>query len=160
MMRALRLASGQVTTCLDWNNNYGDDPDKCILFHCGPVPQQMMRAKGKVTDHLMLAQAVGPGCSWGCNTGRIAAMPITFGNVLTQDGKIKSYVGEGRFTDDAIADDFFGCAGVAQIANLQNMLQIIGLTGHRHHVGVTPGHAADPIREAFSRYLGYEVTQA
>ncbi len=160
MMRALRLASGQVTTCLDWNNNYGDDPDKCILFHCGPVPQKMMRAKGKVTDHSMLAQAVGPGCSWGCNTGRIAPMPITFGNVLTQDGRIKCYVGEGRFTEDEIAEDFFGCAGVVQIANLQKLLQAIGMSGHRHHVGVTPSHVADPLREAFCAYLDYEVTKA
>ena len=39
-MRALRLASGGPAACLDWNNNYGDDDDKCILFHCGPVPQR------------------------------------------------------------------------------------------------------------------------
>jgi L-fucose isomerase-like protein len=159
MMRALRMASGQVTTCLDWNNNFGDDPEKCILFHCGPVPQQMMKAKGTVTDHSMLAHAVGPGCSWGCNTGRIAAMPISFGNLLTQDGKIKCYVGEGRFTDDEIAEDFFGCAGVAEIPNLQNLLQMIGHTGHRHHVAVTPSHVANPIHEALREYLGYEVTK-
>ena len=39
-MRALSLASGEPAACLDWNNNYGDDDDKCILFHCGPVPGQ------------------------------------------------------------------------------------------------------------------------
>ncbi len=159
MMRALRLASGQVTTCLDWNNNYGADLDKCILFHCGPVPQNMMRSKGKVTDHSILAQVMGPGCSWGCNVGRIAPMPMSFGNLLTQDGRIRCYLGEGRFTEDEIAEDYFGCAGVAQIANLQSLLQTIGMTGHRHHVAVTPGHVADPIREAFTRYLGYEVTK-
>ncbi len=97
---------------------------------------------------------------WPRNTGRIAAMPISFGNVLTQDGKIKCYVGEGHFTEDEIAEDFFGCAGVVHIANLQNLLQTIGMTGHRHHVGVTPGHVAGSIRDAFSAYLGYEVTKA
>ena len=23
---------------LDWNNNYADEEDNCILFHCGPCP--------------------------------------------------------------------------------------------------------------------------
>ena len=41
-MRALSLASQEPATVLDWNNNYEDDPDKCILFHCGPVPQKLM----------------------------------------------------------------------------------------------------------------------
>ena len=48
-MRAMNLASGQPTACLDWNNNYGDDENKVILFHCGPVAQSLMEAKGTVT---------------------------------------------------------------------------------------------------------------
>ena len=157
-MYALRLASNGPTACLDWNNNYGDAEDKCILFHCGPVPQQMMIAKGQVADHAILAAAVGPGCSYGCNTGRIAPAPFTFGSLLTANGKLKFYLGQGAFTSDPIPADFFGCAGVAQIDNLQSALQTIGYQGHRHHVSVTPGHVAAPVREAFERYLGYEVT--
>ena len=38
-MYSMQLASQTPATCLDWNNNYGSDPDKVILFHCGPVPQ-------------------------------------------------------------------------------------------------------------------------
>ena len=53
-------------SCLDWNNNYGDDPNKVILFHCGPVAQSLMTAKGTVTDHKMFAKA-DPGCGWGSN---------------------------------------------------------------------------------------------
>ncbi|HQG48094.1 MAG TPA: hypothetical protein PK373_03315, partial [Sedimentisphaerales bacterium] len=33
-MYALQLASGTPSALVDWNNNYGDDPDKCVLFHC------------------------------------------------------------------------------------------------------------------------------
>jgi len=157
-MRALSLASGGVATCLDWNNNYGDEAEKCILFHCGRVPQSMMTAKGRVTDHAILANAVGQGCSFGCNTGRIAPTPFTFGSLLTSGGKLKTYLGQGRFTDDPVPADFFGCAGVAQIRNLQDALQTIGCLGHRHHVSLTPGHVAAPVKEAFERYLGYEVT--
>ena len=37
-MHALSLASGKPAGCLDLNNNYGDDPNKMILFHCGSMP--------------------------------------------------------------------------------------------------------------------------
>jgi len=82
-MHALKLASQRPATCLDWNNNYGDDPDKCILFHCGPVPQGLMTAKGQVIDHPMFAKALGAGCGWGCNVGRIASTPLTFSSTKT-----------------------------------------------------------------------------
>jgi L-fucose isomerase-like protein len=157
VMRALSLATGAVATCLDWNNNYGEDDSKCILFHCGPVPQSMMTAKGRITDHAILANAVGQGCAYGCNTGRIAPTEFTFGSLLTGEGKLKTYLGQGRFTADAIPSDFFGCAGVAEIDHLQDALQTIGTLGHRHHVSVSPGTAAAPIQEAFTKYLGYEV---
>ena len=158
-MYGLSRASGNVATCLDWNNNYGDDDSKCILFHCGPVPQSMMTAKGQITDHLILANAFGAGCGWGCNAGRIAPTPFTFGSMMTEEGKLKFYLGQGRFTEDTIPKDFFGCAGVAEINHLQDALQTIGYAGHRHHTSVTPGQVAAPVKEAFEKYLGYEVTQ-
>ena len=156
-MYALSLASQRPATCLDWNNNYSDDPDKCILFHCGPVPQSLMTAKGQVIDHPMFAKALGAGCGWGCNVGRIAPNPITFASAKTTEGKLHCYLGEGRFTEDKIADDYFGCAGVAHIDNLQNTLEYVGHEGYRHHVGVTPSHVAPAVREAFTKYLGYEL---
>ena len=55
-MRAMQLASGKPTACLDWNNNYGDDENKVILFHCGPVAQSLMASKGTVTEHKMFAK--------------------------------------------------------------------------------------------------------
>jgi L-fucose isomerase-like protein len=158
-MRALGLAASGVATCLDWNNNYADEPDKCILFHCGPVPQSMMSAKGRITDHAILANAVGPGCGYGCNIGRIAPTDFTFASMLTEAGKLKFYLGQGRFTDDPIPQEFFGCAGVAEIPGLQDALRTIGYGGFRHHVSVTPGRVAEPVAEAFERYLGYEVVR-
>ena len=157
-MRALALASGEPPACLDWNNNYAEEEDKCILFHCGPVPAKMMTGKGQVADHAILANAVGAGCGYGCNVGRIAPVPFTFGSMLTENGRLKFYLGEGRFTDDPIPADFFGCAGVAEIEGLQDKLQIIGYQGHRHHTSATPGHVAQAVGETFRRYLGYDVT--
>ena len=157
-MHALRLATGAPATCLDWNNNYGEEDDKCILFHCGPVPQSLMTAKGQITDHAILANAVGEGCAFGCNVGRIAPTQFTYGSMLTRDGKLCFYLGEGQFTEDAIPADYFGCAGVAQIDGLQKALQTIGYLGHRHHVSVSPGLVKMPVYEAFKAYLGYDVT--
>ena len=159
MMRALHLASGGAPTCLDWNNNYGDAPDKCILFHCGPVPASLMTARGEIQDHAILANSVGKGKAFGCNTGRIAPNPFTFGSLLTRDGALCCYLGEGRFTDDPIPADFFGCGGVAEIPNLQTSLQTIGYQGHRHHVSVAAGTFAAPVCEALTKYLGYAVTR-
>ncbi len=157
-MSALGFASGEPVMCLDWNNNYGDEDDKCILFHCGPVPQSLMTAKGRVVDHAILANAVGEGRSYGCNVGRIVPGPMTFGSLLTEAGRLKTYLGQGRFTGDPIPEDFFGCAGVAEVPDLQDALQTIGHAGHRHHTSVTPGHVMEPVREAFEKYLGYDVT--
>jgi len=158
-MQALSRASGDVSACLDWNNNYGDAADKCILFHCGPVPQSMMAGRGRVVDHAMIEGTLGKGHSYGCNVGRIAPSPFTFGNLLTRDGEIESYLGEGRFTDDPIPDAFFGCAGVAQIDHLQTVLRQIGYLGHRHHVCVTPGRVAEAVWEAMTVYLGFRVSR-
>ena len=41
--------------------------------------------------------------------------------------------------------------------DLQNILEIIGKKGHRHHVAVTPGKVADVLKEAFFIYLGYDI---
>jgi L-fucose isomerase-like protein len=37
-MYILQLAGGTPSAILDWNNNYADDPDKCVLFHCSNIP--------------------------------------------------------------------------------------------------------------------------
>jgi len=156
-MRALSLASGKPATCLDWNNNYKDEDDKCILFHCGPVPESLMADKGRIVDHAILANAVGEGCSFGCDVGRIAPTDFTFGSALTDEGALRFYLGTGRFTQDEIPDDFFGCAGVAQIDRLQDVLLHVGYNGYRHHVSLTPGLVQAPIREALEHYLGLDV---
>jgi L-fucose isomerase-like protein len=158
-MFALSRASGRPATCLDWNNNYGAEEDKCILFHCGPVPQSLMAGRGRVIEHPMFAKALGQGCAWGCNVGRIAAGPMTFSSSKTENGRLVFYLGEGEFTGERIDDDFFGCAGVARIDRLQSRLLAVGLGGYRHHVGVTAGHVGSALREAFTRYLGYGLDE-
>ncbi len=155
-MRAMALASEKPTACLDWNNNYGDDENKVILFHCGPVAQSLMDGIGTVTEHKMFAKG-DPGSGWGTNEGRIKAFPMTYSNGFTEDGKLKVYAAEGKFTGEPIEDSFFGCGGVAEIPDLQNKLIKLAKGGFKHHTTVGIGHMADILKEAFSTYLGYEI---
>lgn len=157
-MYSMQLASEFPTACLDWNNNYGDDLNKVILFHCGPVAQSLMEKKGTVTDHKMFAKGC-PGCGWGSNEGRIAAFPMTYSNCKTEDGKLTFYVDEGKFTGEPIETEFFGCGGVAEISGLQNKLIKLARSGFRHHTAVGKGHMADILREAFENYLGYDMIE-
>ena len=54
--------------------------------------------------------------------------------------------------------DFFGCAGVAEIPKLQDVMLHVGYEGHRHHTSITAGHVMAPLKEALERYLGFEVS--
>ena len=153
-MRAMALATEGSTAVLDWNNNYGDDENKVILFHCGPVAQSLMTCKGTVTEHKMFAKC-DPGSGWGCNEGRIKPMPITISNCQTKDGKIVIYASEAKFTDDEIEDGYFGVAGVAEIPDLENKLIKLARGGFKHHTAICEGHVKEILKEAFTTYLGY-----
>ncbi len=155
-MRAMALASEQPTACLDWNNNYGDDENKVILFHCGPVAQTLMDGKGTVTEHKMFAKG-DPGSGWGTNEGRIKAMDMTFSNGFTEDGKLKVYASEACFTGEPIEKGFFGCGGVAEIPDLQNKLIRLAKGGFKHHTTVGAGHMKYVLEEALGNYLKYEI---
>jgi len=157
-MRAMSLASGDPATVLDWNNNYGDDENKVVLFHCGPVAQSLMKGKGHVTEHKMFAKN-DPGSGWGTNEGRMAAFPMTYSNCKTEDGKITVYVSQGRMTEDPIEDGYFGCAGVAEIDGLQDKLIRLARNGFKHHTSVGTGHMKAVLEEAFTVYLGYDLIQ-
>jgi L-fucose isomerase-like protein len=156
-MRALHLASYHPVALMDWNNNYGDEDDKCILFHCGPAPASLMNGLGRITDHSILMNVIGEGRGYGCNTGRLKPGDFTFGSLMTDEGAVRAYFGEGRITEDPIPADFFGVAGVADIRNLQDLLLYIGQAGHRHHVSITPGRFREPLCHALGYYLDFLV---
>lgn len=159
-MHALALASGNRSACMDWNNNYGDDPDKCILFHCGPVPQSLMAAgSGHITEQPMFKKTYGGGCGWGCNEGRLGAYPITYSSAKTENGRLSLYIGEGEITSDPIEQEYFGCCGVARVPGLQGKLLGIGKNGFRHHVSFTNGLCQAALTEAFTTYLGYDIVK-
>ncbi len=154
-MRAMMLASEQPTAVLDWNNNYGEEENKVILFHCGSCAQSLMTGKGTVTAHKMF-EKTDAGSGWGTNEGRIRPMKTTLSNCLTVDGKIRIYASEAEFTDDPIEAAYFGCAGVCELPDMENKLLKLARGGFKHHTCVGVGHMKEILKEAFTTYLHYE----
>jgi len=68
--------------------------------------------------------------------------------MMTDSGRVKVFLGEGRFTEDPIPENFFGAASVAEIDRMQDVLLHVGMNGYRHHVGFTPGKYVAPIQKA------------
>jgi L-fucose isomerase-like protein len=157
-MYALALASGRPSALVDWNNNYGDDPNKGVVFHCSNLPKDVFIEGAPVMGHQdILAGTVGIENSYGTIVGRVKAEPFTFCRVSTNDfrGVIAAYVGEGKFTDDPL--ETFGGFGVVEIPNFQKLLQYICANGYEHHVAVNQSLVADAVAEALGKYMAWEV---
>ena len=155
-MYILQLASGTPSALLDWNNNYGDDPNKCIVFHCSNLPKSFFKSS-KMDYQEIIAGTVGKDNTYGTVVGRIAAKKATFCRTSTDDaaGIISTYVGEGQFTNDKC--DTFGGYGVVRIPNLQALMQYVCKMGFEHHVSMNMCEKADAIAEALDTYMGWEV---
>ena len=157
-MYAMALASGQPSALVDWNNNYGDDPDKGVVFHCSNYPKSVFVDDVQVIDYQdIIAGTVGMDNTWGTLQGRVKAAPFTYLRISTDDlnGKIVAYVGEGEFTTDPIST--FGGHGVVRVPNYQKLLAYICENGYEHHVAVNQTLVADAVYEALTRYLGWDV---
>jgi L-fucose isomerase-like protein len=155
-MHALQLASETPSALLDWNNNYGDDPDKAVCFHCSNLPKHFFNDV-RMDFQQIIAGTVGKENTYGTCVGRVKASPMSFARFSTNDrqGTICGYVGEGKFTDDAL--DTFGGAGVVQIPRLQELLRYICEQGFEHHVAANLAQVGGAVHEAASRYLGWNV---
>jgi L-fucose isomerase-like protein len=155
-MYILQLAGGTPSALLDWNNNYGPDPDKAVLFHCSNLPKSFF-SSSKMDYQEIIAGFVGKENTYGTIVGRIAPGKATFCRPTTDDtaGIITAYVGEGEFTNDKL--DTFGGYGVMKIPNLQLLCHYICKMGFEHHVAVGLTEKADAIAEALDNYMGWEV---
>jgi L-fucose isomerase-like protein len=155
-MHALRLASETPSALLDWNNNYGDDPDKAVCFHCSNLPKHFFK-EVRMDFQEIIAGTVGKLNTFGTMVGTVKASPMTFARFSTHDttGKMRGYLGEGRFTDDPL--NTFGGAGVVQIGGLQDLLQYICENGFEHHVAANLSNCAAAVYEASTKYLGWDV---
>ncbi len=155
-MYAMQLAAGSPAALVDWNNTYGDDDEKCALFHCGNWAKSFL-PDAKIATAPILGSTLGVENTYGAMEGRTPAGPLTFGRVTTADadGVIRAYVGEGRLTDDPL--DTFGTRAVAHVPGLQRLLRHVCRQGFEHHVVMTMSHSARVLEEAFGNYLGWDV---
>jgi L-fucose isomerase-like protein len=153
-MYMLALASGTPSALLDWNNNYGSDPNKCVCFHCSNLPKHFFKDV-RMDYQEIIAGTVGKENTFGTCVGRVKAGAMSFARYSTDDrrGIVRGYTGPGRFTDDPL--ETFGGAGVAEIPRLQKLLKFICREGFEHHVAANFSDVSKSIHEA-ARYLGWE----
>ena len=155
-MYAMALASGKPSALVDWNNNYGDDPDKGVIFHCSNLPADFFQ-EAEMSYQEILAGTVGKEKTFGAVVGRVKSGPFTYCRVSTDDerGVIRAYLGEGELTTDPL--DTFGGFGVVEIPRFQALLRHICANGYEHHVAVNRGQVADALDEALTKYMGWDI---
>jgi L-fucose isomerase-like protein len=155
-MYALQLASRRPSALVDWNNNYGNDPNKCVFFHCGNWARDFL-PDIRIGTAPILGTVLGEENTVGALAGRTPAGPVTFGRISTDDlsGRIRAYVGEGSFTDDPL--ETFGTKAVVRVERLPRLMRYICAHGFEHHAAMNGSHCAAAVTEALGNYLGWEV---
>ena len=155
-MYILQLASGTPSAILDWNNNYGENPDKMVLFHCSNLPRSFFQDT-KMTIHPIMVDNLGEDVTFGAIQGRIKTKPCTLLRIETDDiyGEMKALLVEGNYTDDPLKT--FGGFGVVEIPNLQEVLKVLCKEGFAHHVAASLSEVGKIINEALSNYLDWNL---
>jgi L-fucose isomerase-like protein len=157
-MYALQLASGRPSALVDWNNNYGGNPDKCVLFHCGNWATDFL-PDAKMGTAPILGTTLGEENTVGALNGRTDSGPVTIARISTDDltGSISGYVAQGKFTDDPL--NTFGSRAVVDVPALPQLMHVICQHGFEHHAAMSRSHTADAVAEALSRYNGWRTYQ-
>ena len=156
-MYALALASGAPPALLDWNNNYGREPNKCVGTHCGNFPKSFLGVEPEISNLDVLGTTIGPEKCFGAVKGKVAPDPMTYFRISTDDrlGKVKGYVGQGAFTAAPFAMD--GGIAVIDLPRMRDLFTHLCRQGFEHHVAMVRGSHADVVDEAVSRYLKWDV---
>jgi len=156
-MYALTLASGAPAAILDWNNNYADEENKCVCTHCGNYPKSFMGITPEISELDVLGESIGRAKCFGAVKGKVAAGDMTYFRLSSDDraGTLKTYVGEGVFTDDPFGMD--GGIAVAEVQDLRRLMGFVTQNGFEHHVAMVRGHHASVVNEAVYRYLGWPI---
>ena len=156
-MYALALASGAPPALLDWNNNYGREPNKCVGTHCGNFPKSFLGVEPEISNLDVLGTTIGPEKCFGAVKGKVAPGPMTYFRISTDDllGKVKGYVGNGTFTADPFA--MAGGIAVIDLPRMRDLFTHLCRQGFEHHVAMVRGNHADVVDEAVSRYLKWDV---
>jgi len=155
-MHMLALASQTPSALFDWNNNYGGNANKAVCFHCSNLPREFFNDY-KMDFQEIIAGTVGKENTYGTVDGVVKSGHVTYLRISTDDvsGRIRGYVGEGRFTDDPLRT--FGGAGVVEIPELQKLVRYICQNGFEHHVAANYAAVSGAVVDAAENYLGWDM---
>ncbi len=156
-MYVLQLASGIPAGLFDWNNNYGNDSNKLVLFHCSNLPKTML-SSCRMEYNAIDARVRGTKeNSYGTCVGRVKSGPMSFTRISADEtkGSIIASIGEGEFTDDTLQT--FGAFGVIKINRLQELLQLLCRKGFEHHVAISQSLVGKILFETMHNYLNWDV---
>ena len=79
----------------------------CVCTHCGNFPKSFIGDTPEISNLDVLGTVLGQERCFGAVKGKVKAGPMTFFRLSSDDraGTLKSYVGEGAFTDDPFPMD-------------------------------------------------------
>jgi L-fucose isomerase-like protein len=156
-MYALALASQTPSALLDWNNNFAEDRDKVVCTHCSNYPKSFFQSDIEIGSLDVLGTVLGSEDTFGAVKGKVAPGEMTYFRISTDDqrGVIKSYLGEGKITNDPYGMD--GGIAVCEIPNLQGLMKYMCKNGYEHHVAMVRSHVAGILEEAIGNYMGWEI---
>lgn len=156
-MYALRLASELAPALADWNNNFAEDRNKCVVTHCGNFPKSFIRDEIKLGPLGVLGRTLGKVRTFGAVYGKCAEGEFTYFRISTDDtlGCIKAYLGKGEMTNDPYGMD--GCIAVTRVPDLQRLMKFICKNGFEHHVAMVRTDVVDILSEAIETYLGWDL---
>ena len=160
------LASGKPSAIVDWNNNYGDDPDKAVIFHCSNLPKDIFVDKPSdvipaddipVMDYQeIIAGTVGQRQHLRHRRrprqGRpLHLLPRLHRRPQRQGHRLR---GRGRPSPTTRSRPSAATASCT-CRDLQKLLTYICENGYEHHVAMNLAEVAAPVHEALTKYLGW-----
>ena len=156
-MYALQLASGRPSALVDWNNNYGDDPDKCVFFHCGNWAKAFL-PDATIATAPILGTTLGEQNTYGALAGRTpggrrspsAASRPTTGTAASSPTSAKGASPTIRSRRSARGPS-------SRCPSLQKLMRTICRRGFEHHAAMNASACAGVLAEAMRTYLGWEV---
>ena len=155
-MYALQLAGGGASALFDWNNNYGDDPDKLVVFHCSNTAISFMRT-AKTGPNAMALKGNPLGSCFCTLHGMLKPGAVGFARFSTDDvkGRVVGCIGDGQVTEDSL--ETFGTTGVVQIPKLSKLLYFLAAHGFEHHVAMNYTPRTAVLYEALTKYMGWKI---
>jgi len=93
-MHALVLAADGPSAIVDWNNNYGDNEDQCVFYHCSNFPKDILDDEDAANLPVIAFKSgeEAKNC-YGIIEGKIKAGDFTYCRITTDDvnGCIRAY---------------------------------------------------------------------